>query len=126
MRSAVPDAANPFSVFPLVRHAHRTLGFFKVRGININHADFEDFVFGNPAINDFKAELLAGAEGLDVFRVAIETRRGEDGAAAAHALREQVKQKFEVTPEVELLPGGTLAREFESAIKAPRFADKRG
>ena len=125
MRSAVPDPANPFSVFPLVRHAHRTLGFFKVRGININHADFEDFVFSNPAINDFKAELQAGAGGVDVFKLAIETRRGEDGTAAARALREQVKQKFEVTPEVELLPAGSLAREFESAIKAPRFADKR-
>ena len=126
LRSAAPDAANPFSVFPLVRHAHRTLGFFKVRGININHAEFEDFVFSDAAINDFKAELLAGADGLDVFKVAIEARRGTDGAALAHSLRDRVKNTFEVTPEVELLPAGTLAREFESAIKAPRFADRRG
>ena len=33
------DDSGPFSVFPLVKHAHRTSGFFKIRGININHAD---------------------------------------------------------------------------------------
>ena len=126
MHSAQPDAANPFSVFPLVRHAHRTLGFFKVRGININHAEFEDFVFSDTEINDFKCEVLASAAGLDVFKVAIETRRGTEGARVVQALGEAVKRKFELTPEIELLPAGTLAREFESAIKAPRFADKRG
>ena len=126
LRSAQPDAGNPFSVFPLVKHAHRTVGFFKVRGININHAEFEDFVFSDVAINDFKAELLAGADGLDVFKVAIETRRGVDGATVAQTLRDAVKRTFELTPEIELLPSGTLAREFESAIKAPRFVDKRG
>ena len=49
----------PFSVFPLVRHAHRTSGFFKVRGINIGHAEFEDFMFATDAVNDFKCELLS-------------------------------------------------------------------
>ena len=126
MRAAVPDAGNPFSVFPLVKHAHRTLGFFKVRGMNINHTDFEDFIFSDPKINDFKAELHATPEGLDVFKVSIETRREVDGAAVVLALREAVKQRFELTPEIELLPPGTLAREFEASIKAPRFADKRG
>ncbi|MBL8385784.1 MAG: AMP-binding protein [Burkholderiales bacterium] len=118
------DPANPFSVFPLVRHAHRTVGFFKVRGVNLNHAEFEDFVFANAAVNDFKAEALAGA-GNDVFRVSIEVRRGADGEAARAALVDAVRNRFELTPEVVLLPAGTLAREFESAIKAPRFADRR-
>ncbi len=126
MRSAQPDATNPFSVFPLVKHAHRTVGFFKVRGININHAEFEDFVFSDAAINDFKCELLASAAGLDVFKLAIETRRGADGTTVAQSLRAAVKRKFELTPEIELLPAGTLAREFESSVKAPRFMDKRG
>jgi len=126
MHAAVPDAANPFSVFPCLKHAHRTLGFFKVRGININHAEFEDFIFSDPRINDFKAELHATPQGLDMFKVSIETRRDVDGAAAALALRGAVKQRFELTPELELLPPGTLAREFEASIKAPRFVDKRG
>ncbi|MBL8380349.1 MAG: AMP-binding protein [Burkholderiales bacterium] len=119
-----PDTRNPFSVFPLVKHAHRTVGFFKVRGVNLNHAEFEDFVFANAAINDFKAEALA-ADGNDVFKVSIEVKRGADAGAVAATLKNSVKQRFELTPEVELLPTGTLAREFEAAIKAPRFVDRR-
>ena len=122
----VPDAANPFSVFPLVKHAHRTLGFFKVRGINLNHSEFEDFMFAMADINDFKAEVLASDAGNDVLRVSIEVRRSGDGEALAGSVRESIKQTFELTPDVVLLPAGTLAREFESAIKAPRFADRRG
>ena len=124
MKHPQPDPANPFSVFPLVKHAHRTLGFFKVRGINLNHAEFEDFVFANTAINDFKAEILATA-GNDVFKVSIEVRRGADPHGVANALNVAIKERFEITAEIDPLPMGTLAREFESAIKAPRFVDRR-
>src|SRR5713101_301246 len=48
------DGSSPFSVFPLVKHAHRTAGFFKIRGINFNHSEFEDFMFRNAEIGDFK------------------------------------------------------------------------
>ena len=102
------------------------MGFFKVRGINLNHAEFEDFVFTNAAINDFKAEVFATDAGNDVFRVSIEVKRGAAGEETARALRDAVKQKFELTPDIVSLESGTLAREFESAIKAPRFADRRG
>lgn len=125
MQRAEPDDANPFSVFPLVKHAHRTVGFFKVRGINLNHAEFEDFVFAHAAINDFKAEVFATDAGNDELRVSIEVKRGAAAAGIAQALRDAVKQTFELTPEIVLLESGTLAREFESAIKAPRFADRR-
>ena len=37
----------------------------------------------------------------------------------------RTKAAFEVTPEVVVLETGTLAREFESSIKAPRFVDRR-
>src|SRR5438067_6073449 len=39
------DGAGPYSVFPRIKHAHRTSGFFKVRGINLSHQDLEDFMF---------------------------------------------------------------------------------
>ena len=38
---------DPYSIFPLVRHAHRTAGFFKVRGVNINLV-----VIGEKAVNE--------------------------------------------------------------------------
>jgi phenylacetate-CoA ligase len=119
------DGRGPFSVFPLVKHAHRTTGFFKVRGININHPELEDFMFRDPAVNDFKCELLAPG-GNDVLRLAIEVKRGAEGGTVAAALSQRVKETFEVTPEVVVLETGTLAREFEASVKAPRFADRRG
>ena len=30
----------PWGMYPLLHHARRTVGFFKVRGININHPEF--------------------------------------------------------------------------------------
>lgn len=114
----------PFSVFPVMRHAHRTVGFFKVRGINVNHAEFEDFVFRIPEINDFQVELRNDG-GADIFRVAIEVRRGSEAGAVADGLAGRVRETFEVRPEIEVLETGTLARAFESSVKAPRFVDRR-
>lgn len=118
------DHDGPFSVFPLVKHAHRTAGFFKIRGVNINHAEFEDMMFAERDIGDFKAELVA-KDGLDALRLSVEFRRGVDAAAAVAAVGRRVKSTFEVTPEVVVLDPGTLAREFESSVKAPRFVDAR-
>jgi phenylacetate-CoA ligase len=119
------DGRGPFSVFPLVKHAHRTTGFFKVRGVNINHPEFEDFMFRDAAVNDFKCEILAEGDN-DVLRVSIEVKRGAAASAVSADLVKRIKQTFEVTPEVAVLEPGTLAREFEASVKAPRFADRRG
>jgi phenylacetate-CoA ligase len=113
----------PFSVFPVIRHAHRTAGFFKVRGVNVNHQEFEDFVFADARINDFKLELASSASGLEVLILSVELRRGADAAAGEIAAR--TKATFEVAPEVRVLEPGTLAKEFESSVKAPRFVDRR-
>ena len=115
----------PYSVFPLLRHAHRTAGFFKIRGVNINHQEFEDFMFGIPAINDFKAELISNSTGLDLMRVSLEIGNGTDVEAQRTELSRRIKTVFEVTPEIVVLETGTLAREFESSVKAPRFLDRR-
>ncbi len=113
----------PFSVFPVVKHAQRTVGFFKVRGINIGHSEFEDFMFGQEEVSDFKAEAVSG-EGNDALRLSVEFRRGS-GAAAAAVLGGRVKQTFELSPEVVVLETGTLGKEFEQNVKAPRFVDRR-
>ncbi|MGH7265313.1 MAG: phenylacetate--CoA ligase family protein [Candidatus Rokuibacteriota bacterium] len=115
---------DPFSVFPVLSHELRTEGFFKIRGVNVNHGDLEDFMFAQPAISDFRGEVVASA-GPDVLRLCVEVRRGADPAAVVRVLAGAVKARFEITPEVELLETGTLAREFEKSVKAPRFVDKR-
>ncbi|SDR35501.1 phenylacetate-CoA ligase [Rhizobiales bacterium GAS113] len=114
----------PFSVFPVVKHAHRTAGFFKIRGVNINHSEFEDFVFRNPMVNDFKCEAVTIAD-EDVLRLSVEIRRGVDAAAALEGIGHDVKRHFELTPALLLLESGTLAKEFEASIKAPRIVDRR-
>ena len=52
-------------------------------------------------------------------------RRDADVEVSAKTLESAIKQTFEVTPIIEVLETGTLAREFEGAIKAPRFKDSR-
>jgi phenylacetate-CoA ligase len=116
---------DPFSIFPILDHALRTEGFFKIRGINLNHGDLEDFMFQQGAVQDFKGEAVTAADGQDRLRLLVELRRGADAGEAARALVAAVKTKFEQTCEVEILAAGTLAQEFEKSVKAPRFVDKR-
>jgi len=118
--SSKGTGSGPWSIFPILRHARRTVGFFKVRGVNINHADLEDALFREPDVVDFRAEVYESS-GNDVLHLHVETRSGDKPG-----LVEAIRKTFQVSPEVTLLPRGTIAKEFESAIKAPRFVDKRG
>ena len=122
--SEADDGVGPYAVFPRIKHAHRTTGFFKVRGINLGHQDLEDFMFRHAEIGDFRAEALNDG-GNDVLRLSIECRRGADGAAICRVIAEEVKGRFELAPQVVLLEAGTLAKEFEANIKASRFVDRR-
>jgi len=112
-------------LFPMIRHANRTTGFFKIRGVNINHTEFEDFVFSIPAVNDFQAVLVTDDNDLETLTVRIEVRRGEDSAAIAAEMTDRIKAVFEMSARIDVLEIGTLARLFESSIKAPRFVDER-
>ena len=118
------DDTGPFSVFPLIKHAHRTSGFFKIRGVNINHSDFEDFIFRNVDISDFKAELVTERD-LEAMVLSVEVRRGVDATAMVEALTSAVRNQFEVTPRIVVVETGSLAKEFEASVKMPRFSDRR-
>jgi phenylacetate-CoA ligase len=122
--SEADDGAGPFSVFPRLKHAHRTAGFFKVRGVNLGHQDLEDFIFRHQEIGDFRAEAMNDG-GLDFLKLSVEIRRGIEAAEFVKRLAGEVKEKFELQPEVVVLETGTLAREFEANIKAARFVDRR-
>ena len=112
--------SRPWSVFPIMRHARRTVGFFKVRGVNINHAELEDAMFRDEAVVDFRAEVTNVGDN-DVLHLHVETRSG-----GAERIVEMVRRTFQVTPQVSLLPRGTIAKEFEANVKLPRFVDRRG
>ena len=116
----IPGRKKPWHLFPILTHARRTVGFFKVRGVNINHADLEDALFRDPDVVDFRAEVYESS-GNDVLHLHVETRGGQK-----QAILDSMKKTFQVTPEVTLLPRGTIAKDFEAAIKPPRFVDRRG
>jgi phenylacetate-CoA ligase len=116
----------PWSIFPVMRHARRTVGFFKVRGVNINHSELEDLMFFNQGVTDFKAEVSNAQSGLDVLRLFVEPKQGVDVDALQQGIRADVQRSFEVAAEITLLDRGTIGREFEASIKAARFVDRRG
>jgi phenylacetate-CoA ligase len=115
-----PAGQYPWSIFPMLRHERRTVGFFKVRGVNINHADLEDCLFREPEVVDFRAEVY-DSQGNDVLHLHVEMRAPEKENIVL-----SIKKTFQVTPEVTLLPRGSIAKDFEAALKPPRFVDKRG
>jgi phenylacetate-CoA ligase len=118
--------SGPWSMFPVMHHARRTVGFFKVRGVNIKHSELEDLMFFNQAIQDFKAEVVATDDGNDLLRLLVEPRRGHDTGEVRRGIVAGVQKTFEMTPEIVILEAGTLGKEFESTIKAARFVDRRG
>ena len=111
-------------LFPMIQHAHRTTGFFKVRGVNVNHSEFEDFMFRIPQVQDFQAILVTEESAIETLKVLIEVRRGEDLDQVARQISRAIKTAFEVRPAVETLEPGTLAQRFESSVKAPRFVEQ--
>lgn len=112
-------------LYPMIRHAQRTLGFFKIRGVNLNHSEFEDFMFGYGDVNDFQALMETDVDDLETLRIRIEVKRGADTDTVAAKVSDDVKRTFELSPRVEVLDLGTLAADFEASIKAPRFVDQR-
>jgi phenylacetate-CoA ligase len=113
-------------LFPMIRHANRTTGFFKLRGVNVNHAEFEDEMFRVEGMADFQAVLETLPDGgLESLRVRIEVAGNASGAEVGRVVGLAVKRCFELTPSIEVLPAGALATEFEKSIKATRFVDRR-
>jgi len=113
-------------LFPMIRHANRTTGFFKIRGVNVNHAEFEDFMFRNQDVLDFQAVLetenTSGREGLTVL---VELKNGVDETAASSIVGNSVKHTFEISPKVQILTRGTLAAEFERSREKLRLAQDK-
>lgn len=118
------QTGDPYSVFPIVKHAHRTSGFFKVRGININHVEFEDLMFEQNNIVEFKLELIMDGD-TDVLALSIEVAKGTNKKDMTDSISKLVKNVFEVTPSVTILKRGSLAVEYEKNIKNSRFYDRR-
>ena len=119
------ETDGPLSIYPMIRHAARTSGFFKVRGINVNHADFEDFMHRRLNITDFKVEVEE-TDTLDLMRVSIEVSSTAEADEAASSLQQDIRKIFQLSPEIVILDVGTLEKELQAQVKQQRFVDKRG
>ena len=65
------------------------------------------------------------AHDLEDLQLSIEVRHDADRHRVAAEFLMSVKDKFGLTPKVTVLDRGTLAKEFESSVKTPRFVDRR-
>jgi phenylacetate-CoA ligase len=92
--------------------------------MNIGQGEFEDLLFRQRAINDFKCEAVT-VHSEDVLRVFVELKRDCDAHAAMTDLTNAIRSAFELTPEIVPIALGTLGKEFEASIKAPRIIDRR-
>jgi phenylacetate-CoA ligase len=118
------EVEGPFSVFPTIRHENRTNGFFKVRGINLSHSEFEEFMFSSSDVADFKLEVVNDG-GLDMLIIGVEVGRNASADEFAPRLARIMKDRFEISARIVIHPAGTIAREFENSVKPPRFTDRR-
>jgi hypothetical protein len=103
-------------VFPIVRHAERTTGFFKIKGINIGHGEFEDLLFRQRALNDFRCEAIT-VHSEDVLRVFVELKQGCNEHAAMADLANAIRGAFELTPEICRLRSAPWRRNLKPASR---------
>lgn len=106
--------------YPRLIHSGRTAGFFKVRGVNINHAECEEQLYAIETLRDFRVSVTAD----DALRAEIETTAGS-GEQTAAAVSAMFEQSFGVRPDIELQARGTIARAVGDQVKAQRFIDER-
>jgi phenylacetate-CoA ligase len=105
---------------PRLVHCGRTLGFFKVKGVNLNHAEVEDGLYQIPVLADFRVSVTA-EERLLVEVEGPEPRREE----LAAAVEQLFLARFGLSCDVAFVERGMIARSLENQIKAQRFVDRR-
>lgn len=113
-----------FARFPLLKLAGRTTGFFKIKGVNINHKDLEELLLRLPGVADYYAAARLDGD-ADALQLRVELYAGVQPAGAVTALMEAVGRTFGLQPRVEVVPTGTIVRQLASAVKQHRVVDER-
>jgi phenylacetate-CoA ligase len=112
------DCAEPSQ--PRLVHCGRTLGFFKVKGINLNHAEVEDSLYQIPGLVDFRVSVTPQE------RLLVEL---ECGAEVRKELRAGVEElflsRFGLRCDAAFVERGAIARSLEGQVKPLRFVDQR-
>lgn len=93
-----------------------------VRGVTLFPSAVEDMLRRLPGLGDEFQIVLDAAGGRERFRLVVEVREGADRGALAARVEEETKARFDLRPEVEAVPPGTLPK---TEFKARRVRDER-
>jgi phenylacetate-CoA ligase len=118
------DCGTPFALFPLLHHAGRTMGFFKIRGVNVNHGDLEDMMLACPGVADYRLTLVNDGD-REALRVEIECDEQPARGSVERAVAVLFEQQLGIAAAIEIVERGTLAGQFEGVVKPQRIVDGR-
>jgi len=123
----IPGPCTCGSILP--RHSRirgRTDDMFKFRGVNIYPASIDRIISEVPGLgSEYQIHLSRDERGRDHLLIRVERGGGVEpqrGAELAREITYQVKHKLLVSPEVEIVPYGSLPR---SERKSRRIFDTR-
>ena len=92
-----------------------------IRGINIFPPKVGEIVEGHLVVGEEYQMVAYSGKGGE-FKVMVELLEGRNEEEVAKTIREDLRQRFEIRMDVEVVPAGTLPR---SEYKSKRFVDKR-
>jgi phenylacetate-CoA ligase len=105
---------------PRLVHSGRTVSFFKVKGVNLNHAEIEDALYDVACVLDFRVRVADGD------RLIAEVECAEGGEGVARKVVEGLfVDRFGLRAEVAIVARGTIARALETELKPQRLVDER-
>lgn len=93
-----------------------------IRGMNIFPLQVGEIVERHLVVGEEYQMVAYSEKGLDEFKVTVELVEGRNSEEVAKAIQEDLRQRFEIRFQVEVVPPGTLPR---SNYKSKRFIDKR-
>lgn len=118
------DCDCQYAMFPRLKLTDGTVGFIKVRGVNINHSELQDKLLTLPAVADYMVTVVTEGT-LDRLGIEIEIRDASEPQVVADVVLREIGATFEVRPEVTLLARGTIAARLEGEVKQVRVRDLR-
>lgn len=115
---------SPYSHLPILRLAGRTIGFFKIRGVNVNHRELEDLLLANPEVADYR--VTARVEGdRELMEIEIEPALRANPHAVSELVKTQVTHTFGLAPTVTTTAMGLIANDLQTQVKQTRVFDRR-
>lgn len=122
--SLEPGCDCTYAAFPRLRLAARTVGFAKVRGVNINYVELEETLLRLDAVADYLVRVT-GDDVNDRLVIDVEAAPGQPSEAVRSLVTDRVAATYEVRPDVTVVPRGTIAERLEKEVKQVRVRDER-